>query len=113
MIGVLRAGYTIFPISPRNNPVAVAHLLATTCSTHLLLSAEPSIHSLATAAIDKLQANAAPHDIKVLEMPVFEDLFPLSTGAATFELFRSRQLSMDDPALILHSSGSFLTSSAL
>src|SRR6202034_3963513 len=30
MVGILRAGFTVFPISPRNNPPAIAHLLKKT-----------------------------------------------------------------------------------
>ena len=101
IIGALRAGYTVFPISPRNSPEAIRHLLRSTNSVHLWVSAEPSLQSLAKVAMDGL-------DINISAMPVFEDIF--FPPGSDFEPFLDVKLDMDAPALILHSSGTSLHS---
>lgn len=45
-VGVLMTGHTIFPVSPRNSPVAIAHLLRKTGVTHLLIGREPAFQTL-------------------------------------------------------------------
>lgn len=103
MMGVIYAGFAVFPISPRNSPEAVSHLLSRTNSTHLIISGENSIRTLAASATASLRS-----DVKVCNMPLYEDLFPLegSAGAEDFKRFPPVSLDVNDTALILHSSGS-------
>ncbi len=90
--GIIRAGYTAFPISTRNSPAAVAHLLKSTGCKNLFVSADPAMQELA-----RMQDG-----INTIPMPTFEDLYlkndsePLSHVRPDWE-----QL-----ALIVYSSGS-------
>ncbi len=95
IIGLLRAGLVIFPISTRNSPDAVHHLLTVTRAQLLLISNEPMILSLAQAALkDGMQTS-------VILMPVFEVLF-------ASDLTEPYPRGICDPnalTVILHSSG--------
>ncbi|KAI5121945.1 hypothetical protein M0805_002017 [Coniferiporia weirii] len=100
--GVMRTGWTLFPISTRNSAPAVAALLSQTKASHLFVSAEPSTQSLANAALNQLDSATA---IKKLKMPVFEDLFPTEGRDPSFRPEPLADVDMDALALILHSSG--------
>lgn len=106
---MLRAGFTVFPISPRNNPPAIAHLLKKTSTTRLFVSQEPVIQSLASASIELFKKDGDGQSITVYETPIFEDLFLASGSEASFEWFPSQHFNMEAPALILHSSGTFFS----
>ncbi|KAJ3846639.1 acetyl-CoA synthetase-like protein [Lentinula lateritia] len=99
MIGCLRANYAVHPISTRNSPEAVAHLLEKTNASHLLVGAEESIQGLARHATKLAASNIT---VSCSLMPSFEDIYgPLQ---------ESKELSYhrpdpDAPAVILHSSG--------
>ena len=77
ILGVLRAGFIVFPISPRNSPEAVAHLLARTKANVLFTNAstDAGIQNVVTRAMQRLHddGEAAP---PMHSLPVFEDLFP-------------------------------------
>lgn len=104
MVGVLRAGYAVFPISPRNNPAAIAHLLKQTGAARLFVSSDPALQGLASTSIQLLQTNEEPHSVQIYEMPVFEDFFPAISAESPVK-FPPRRFHMEAPALILHSSG--------
>jgi acyl-CoA synthetase (AMP-forming)/AMP-acid ligase II len=105
MVGILRAGFAVFPISPRNNPPAIAHLLKKTGATHLFVSADPVSQGLSSAAIELLQTAEASHVVTTSETPVFDDLFPPGSAVSSFKRFPPRRFDMDAPAVILHSAG--------
>ncbi|KAJ7667223.1 hypothetical protein B0H17DRAFT_990381 [Mycena rosella] len=99
--GILRAGYQAFPISPRNSEVAVAHLLRSTGCTRVFVSADAAMQKLAKAAAD---TSAVEEKLEILAMPTFEDLFERPDAIAPLPPVEKHGL--DEPAVILHSSGS-------
>ncbi|KAH8111803.1 acetyl-CoA synthetase-like protein [Phellopilus nigrolimitatus] len=103
IIGALRTGWTVFPISTRNSPRAVAALLSETKALHLLVSAEVSVQGLADSSI-KLVDNDTMKFQKI-DMPVFRDLFPVQGFDSKFKTVSSARLDMDTAAVIYHSSG--------
>ena len=66
----MRAGYPVFPISPRNVPAAVADMLRKTGCRHILLSPDAPIQELARAALEEVEG------VSLHEIPTFEQLFP-------------------------------------
>ena len=103
-LGILRAGFTVFPVSPRNSPEAVAHLLKKTGANRLLVGGEPMLHELATASLDLLRADGHP-GISLSDMPIFEDLYPHDDSDDDFKHYPVATFDLDAPSLILHSSG--------
>ncbi|KAG7441935.1 acetyl-CoA synthetase-like protein [Guyanagaster necrorhizus] len=90
--GIIRAGYTAFPISTRNSPAAITHLLASTACKHLFISADPAMQEIA-----RMQGG-----INLIPMPTFEDLY-LNNDSEPLPHVRP---DWEQAALILHSSGS-------
>ncbi|KAI9459309.1 acetyl-CoA synthetase-like protein [Russula earlei] len=104
-VGIMRAGLTVFPISPRNSPEAIAHLLKKTGTSHLLVGGEPMLQKLASASLDLLRTEGHP-ELPFSDMPHFEDIYPLGGSDCTFEHYPPVGFDLNAPALILHSSGS-------
>ncbi|KIM81361.1 hypothetical protein PILCRDRAFT_821447 [Piloderma croceum F 1598] len=104
VFGIIRAGYAAFLISPRNSPAAVAHLLSTRAVTHILIGTEQSLQNLATVSLDMIKGRATERPT-VSFMPLFDELY--SDGKeTTFDRLPFKRPSMNDLAIILHSSGS-------
>lgn len=97
IMGMFRAGFTVFTISTRNSAEAVRHLLTTTNTKHLLISQEPRIVALAEAALE----DGLP--ISTHHMPEFADIYV--SDETTPYTYPSGVRDPDAPALILHSSG--------
>ena len=106
-VGILRAGFSVFPISPRNSPEAVAHLLKKTGSNYLLVGGEPMLQKLANAALELLRADGHP-EIPASHMPHFEDLYPDDDSDSEFENYPTVKFDLEAPSLILHSSGQYV-----
>ena len=109
VIGTLKAGFTLFLISPRNAPVAVADMLQRTGATHILVSLDASMQGLAKEAIAILKESGT--HVAQHAMPVFEDLYPgkpdpSSPFEANVEMCTSYDVA--GPAVIMHSSGKYL-----
>ncbi|KIK57192.1 hypothetical protein GYMLUDRAFT_247153 [Collybiopsis luxurians FD-317 M1] len=106
--GIMRAGYTAFPISTRNSDVAVAHLLKSTDSKFLFVSPDVAMQDLASRALsrlayqDGLVNGEAGKQIDIFPTPVFEDLFQKTA----LNPEPSEVTDMESIAIILHSSGS-------
>lgn len=100
-IGVLRTGWPLFLISPRNSSEAVAHLLKKAGVTHLFVSTESSVQALASDAI----AHVSPTVVQKLAMPTFDILFPAIGIDSSFVPEPLGEINLDDRALVLHSSG--------
>jgi hypothetical protein len=100
----MRAGFCVFPISVRNSPQAIAHLLAKTDTCHLLVGREDALKSLAEASLQQLLQNS-DREIESSPMPIFEDLYDNGGDAEDFEMLEELKLSGDTPAAYLHSSG--------
>ncbi|CAL1709825.1 unnamed protein product [Somion occarium] len=106
IVGILRAGFTAFLVSPRNGPDALAYLLRTTQSRVLFTSVEFGVQALAEKALAILSSSTkeGPLIIPNHPMPTFEDLYSLQ-GGASLDIFPKRKHDLDAPACILHSSG--------
>jgi acyl-CoA synthetase (AMP-forming)/AMP-acid ligase II len=103
-VGILRAGFSVFPISPRNSPEAVAHLLKKTGSSYLLVGGEPILQKLANTALELLRADGHP-EIPSSHMPHFEDLYPEDGSDSEFKSYPAVKFDPEATSLILHSSG--------
>ncbi|KAK0190058.1 hypothetical protein F5146DRAFT_1139593 [Armillaria mellea] len=90
--GIIRAGYTAFPISTRNSPAGVAHLLESTGCKNLFVSADPAMQEVA-----RMQDG-----INTIPMPAFEDLYSKNDS----EPLPHVRPDLEQLALIIHSSGS-------
>ncbi|THH13951.1 hypothetical protein EW146_g6322 [Bondarzewia mesenterica] len=102
---IMRLCATVFFISPRNPPTAVAHLLKEADCHLLLTSSDAAMQDLTQ---DTRQLLPQEYQLEVAEIPVYDELY-------TNEEFQAESLpplesiSMDAAALILHSSGSTST----
>ncbi|KAK0210917.1 hypothetical protein DFS33DRAFT_1371246 [Desarmillaria ectypa] len=76
MIRLLHANYVFFPISPRNSPVAVAHLLHKIGLQYVLVGRDASMQDLANEALEILKSQYSSDALPELSpIPVFEDYF--------------------------------------
>lgn len=104
----MRAGFTVFPISPRNSPEAIAHLLKKSAARHLMVSGEPMLQRLAATSLELLRADGHP-EIPVSNMPQFEELYPQDCSHTEFKYYPAVKFDLHAPAFILHSSGKRMT----
>jgi acyl-CoA synthetase (AMP-forming)/AMP-acid ligase II len=107
MMSCLRANYVPFPISPRNSPSAVAHLISKARISHLVIGDEPAMVSLANDAITILKEEYSTTAVPdVSYVPSFEDLFISASGTRpTPEDLPFEYHGPDATACIMHSSG--------
>ncbi|KAI0795715.1 acetyl-CoA synthetase-like protein [Abortiporus biennis] len=111
-LGIICSGNTAFPISPRNSPDAIAHLLLKTNTSFLFVGNDPRLRDNAETAIKSVKEQKGDSDtdnaVEFLAMPKFEDMFPLHqlSSEETLEHFPHVNFPLDSAALILHSSGS-------
>ncbi|KAF4612669.1 hypothetical protein D9613_011881 [Agrocybe pediades] len=104
-MSILRAGYAAFPISPRNSPAAVAHLLNKVNVKCLFVGKDTGILELASSALDLLDASQhASSKPLTAQMPTFEELFLDYPGEADDIPFERR--GDDEIVFYIHSSGS-------
>lgn len=102
----MRTGYIGFPISPCNSPATVAHLIKSVSVHYVLVGRDKSIVDIANRALKVLKANTTPQAIgppKLIEMPIFQDLFLDSTDDIEPLIYECQ----DDDKIVLymHSSG--------
>lgn len=105
MVGIVRAGYTAFPISPRNSPAAIAHLLSKTKVSHVFVGVEQAMHDLVAASL-KVMEEPGDKKPETSVMPLFEEIYKPLTES--FELLSVEKPALETTAIILHSSGSSL-----
>ncbi len=91
----------MFPISPRNSPAAIVHLLEKTGADYLLVGREDAHQTLASSSLELLKT-AKP---KTFPMFTFGDIYKDEDGADEVVIHRQRP-AMEATAVILHSSGS-------
>lgn len=102
IVGIFWAGYTAFPISPRNGTQAVADLLSRTKAECLLISPDARISHLANAALDIFRGKHGT-TVSIHDLPTFDVLFDVPVPAGI--MARPVQRDIDQPLMILHSSG--------
>lgn len=105
--GIWLTGATPFLISTRNSPAAVAHLMSTTNVSAVFVSPDAQMQSLAAAALRKLVQPEGGMGSKIhkFSTPKHDDLFN-SLAVTLKPLQLPTSVTLDSPALILHSSGS-------
>lgn len=109
IVGIIRAGFVPFLISPRNSAPAIAHLLADTRANHVLVGHDQPIRDLASEAMNILQRDPKYSDLPALpevsSIPLFDDIYrPMEEP---FKLLPPMKPDPASPAVIVHSSGSF------
>ncbi|KIY70430.1 NRPS-like enzyme, partial [Cylindrobasidium torrendii FP15055 ss-10] len=97
--GIMGSGNIPFPISQRNSPAAVAHLLRETKATALYVSRDPGMQELAHLALKELEAEMT---VTLLVMPTFDELYRPLREAPPLDV---PQYDLDTTGLIMHSSG--------
>ncbi|KAF8154617.1 hypothetical protein B0H34DRAFT_783775 [Crassisporium funariophilum] len=104
IVGIIRAGYQVFPISPRNSSAGVTHLLQSTKATALLVSHNPGVQRLVAGVTANPNPNTNYAGPDIIPTPTFEYLF--SSSEEDFErLPPFRHPDDNDGCMILHSSG--------
>lgn len=101
----MRAGGVAFPVSPRNSPAAVAHLLTKTNSHDVFVSPDRAMQDLMAAA--KLLVPVT-FDLLVHVAPTYDDLFPSGGGISERVVFTPPKRAQHEQAAIYHSSGNKL-----
>ncbi|KAJ8490029.1 hypothetical protein ONZ45_g13352 [Pleurotus djamor] len=102
--GVMRAGYTVFPISPRNSDQGAANMMEKMGVTYLFVSGDQAMQKLAKSACEQLS-----HDVNIIPAPSFEYLYRRDINVAPRPPSQATpfpEASLDDVAIVLHSSGS-------
>ncbi|GJE96032.1 acetyl-CoA synthetase-like protein [Phanerochaete sordida] len=108
LLGVLRAGFVPYPISPRNSPQGVEHMLKTTACLDILAHASTAV--LVRQACEELALNSK--HVRVHDLPPMSEMLPTLFGKAdqpsTFSPYPASERPADpeSPWLIVHSSGS-------
>ncbi|KIY43717.1 acetyl-CoA synthetase-like protein [Fistulina hepatica ATCC 64428] len=111
VLGMMRAGMTVYLISPRNSAIAIAHILTAKNVRHFILSSEPHVQQLGREALEEMKTSKGI-DVDVFAMPHFKDLYHSApanisaTGPSAFDSLPARSDGLDDPMFIVHSSGS-------
>ncbi|EGO19943.1 hypothetical protein SERLADRAFT_418199 [Serpula lacrymans var. lacrymans S7.9] len=113
LMGLIKAGFVPFPISPRNPPAAIVNLLKRTSCHHMIMTQQP-LHALLNGIKSELGSaqsgpEASTFDLTVQDVPSFADLYPklgCETESDPFEPVPPVPARLNDVALYLHSSGS-------
>ena len=103
-MGIMRAGYVPFPISTRNSPAAVAHLLEKTDAKHLIVGLDPAMQSLATESLEMLKSQSSAV-IPTSQMTVFSELYDEQLAPVKIEDVPYERPGLQAPVFLLHSSG--------
>ncbi|KAK0200585.1 NRPS-like enzyme [Desarmillaria ectypa] len=101
--GLMRLGFIPFPISIRNSAAAVAHLLKSTNSRHLVVGQDVSLQKVADMVCHQFWEANVDDKITTMPMPRFSDLFSAKPGA--YEPLPLVRPDWSQTALIMHSSG--------
>ncbi|KIM43694.1 hypothetical protein M413DRAFT_443603 [Hebeloma cylindrosporum] len=108
-IGIMRAGFIPYPMSPRNTAAAIIKLLQDT-SCHRLLTTQETLRPLITEVTSELSSSDSPYDLSIEEVPPLLDIFPklgYEKEEDAFEPYPSGvRPPLDDVLIYLHSSGS-------
>ncbi|KAJ7842962.1 hypothetical protein B0H14DRAFT_2779739 [Mycena olivaceomarginata] len=107
LMSCMRANYVVFPISPRNSPAAVAHLVDKAKVKYVLIGHEPAMLELMTAALNILSTQyplTTPPDVSYT--PLFEELFLHNAPTISPNSIPYEYKGPDAIACIMHSSGS-------
>lgn len=98
-MGIIRSGNIAFPISPRNSPPMVAHLLKETSAAYVFVTQDPATQALIADSLKDFPVDA----VTILRFPEFDDI--ICENDEPVQLPGLSGIGMDNIALILHSSG--------
>ncbi|KAK0184801.1 NRPS-like enzyme [Armillaria mellea] len=101
--GLMRLGFTPFPISPRNSAAAVTHLLKSTHSRHLVVGQDVSLQKVADKVCHQFWEADVDNKITTIPMPRFSDLFSSKSGS--YDPLPPVRPDWSQTAFIMHSSG--------
>jgi len=109
-MAVMRAGYIGFPISTRNSPAAIAHLIGKTGTKFILTTPDAPTQALAEASIAALAEAARDGSGAfkpfVVDLPRFEELYP-AVEPEHFDFLPDMVTPpIDTQCMVIHSSGS-------
>ncbi|KAJ7573570.1 hypothetical protein C8J56DRAFT_982554 [Mycena floridula] len=107
-VGLMRAGYVPYLISPRNSPAATAKLM-TDVNCSQILTTSSTLTDFVHETREYLKQS--DHHLRVYEIPQTQDIFPTlgeSSRPDSFHTYKANQVtvSLSDIAFYLHSSGS-------
>ena len=103
-MSILRAGYIAFPISPRNSPEAVAHLVNAASVKHIFVGREKALSDLNAASLKVLESLYSNTSRPTFSpAPVFEELFVKKSH--DFDEIPFEKKSLGDVVMYMHSSG--------
>lgn len=75
-----------------------------------MVGKEPALQKLAAGVLEVLkrdEGTSEQMDVTLLEMPMFEDLYPMSANEAGDKMYPAVRYDPQSIALILHSSGAY------
>ncbi|KAH8078746.1 hypothetical protein BXZ70DRAFT_658621 [Cristinia sonorae] len=109
IIGMVRAGIVPYPMSPKNSPEAVCHMLKATNCHRILM--QPSISSLTSAVKATLEKER--FQVELIELPELQEVLPSLSpddpnGHIPVKLYPPPQIQpkANDLTIYIHSSGS-------
>lgn len=110
ILAIMRLGLTPFPLSIRNSPIAIAHLIKKTQIQQLFVSPDPAMQRLRKDSLAILKQDGI--DIEVMPMIQFDAISDESAQAVELDTvdLQVPKIDMSTLAIILHSSGEYLQS---
>ncbi|GJE97028.1 acetyl-CoA synthetase-like protein [Phanerochaete sordida] len=108
LVGLMRAGFIPFPMSPRNSTEGISHLLRTSgCQRILHNSTTAAQTQQACAKMDEEGAQLRLEDLSVLQ-DILSDLITNTPCSQTHEVYSraAKPVELSAPLLYIHSSGS-------
>ncbi|KZT66300.1 acetyl-CoA synthetase-like protein [Daedalea quercina L-15889] len=107
-VSIMRANHIVFPISPRNSPAAIAHLIHKANIKHILVGRDHAMQNLVEGALHLLRAQYQDTAVPgTSHMPAFDELFVEGDqGEPLTSVLPFKYRGPDSPVLFLHSSGS-------
>jgi acyl-CoA synthetase (AMP-forming)/AMP-acid ligase II len=101
MLGMVRAGIVVFPLSPRFSANVLGYLIATNNVQHILVSTETHIGHIAQAAIKEANKFNPSVSAQLFPMPTFESLYGVDCPMVRLP---ARVVDMSATSFIVHSS---------
>ncbi|TFK33797.1 hypothetical protein BDQ12DRAFT_715644 [Crucibulum laeve] len=109
IVGLMHAGLVPFPISSRNSPAAIVHLLRKT-SSHRILTTPGTLNTLMDGITAELAAGEAEYPVHIDTVPDLQQLYPklgMESADDSFDAYiTGPRPALHDIAMYMHSSGS-------
>lgn len=102
--GIIRAGFTVLLLSPRNSPPALAHLLISTKCRMLVHSTDKHVKNVLKETL-KLLRDSGQQPMNLCQLPGYFEIYGRQEHAQPLPRIDDVHSSSDDIALICHTSG--------